>query len=371
MGLLVVLVIALSSPWLAQQIVYRMEIGRQQAQVEVARKALADFQGTTEAFRLAALSMGASVVHIDTEQLVRGRKLISDEQSIALPRHLLSGQGSGVIIDKSGHIITNYHVIAQASRLTVRLSDGREISDVTVIGADRATDLAVLKIDADNLTPAVWGNSDEMEVGDWVLAVGNPFGLDRTVTQGIISAKSRRGVIGGNIYQDFLQTDAAVNPGNSGGPLVNLAGEIVGINTAIVGEAYQGISFAIPSHMAQDIYEQILKNGSVTRGWLGVAPQDLTPELAQQLGPLARTGAIVESVVPKSPADEAGIEPGDVITEWDGQPVQDAADLTLKVAGTEIDKRVSVNIIRDNQKQSLQVKVGARPTQIEQMREKQ
>jgi len=249
----------------------------------------------------------------------------------------------------------------------VRLSDGREIREVTIIGADAATDLAVLKIDADSLIPAVWGDSDQVQVGDWVLAIGNPYGLDRTVTAGIISAKGRHG-IGQNLYQDFLQTDAAVNPGNSGGPLVNLAGEIVGINTAIVGEAYQGISFAIPSRMAREVFDQLRKSGSVARGWLGVQPQDLTPELADQLGVRGTTGAVIARVVPDSPADQAGLKDGDVIIKWDGAPVRDASDLTLKVAGTAIHTSVTALIIRGREEQKVEIKVGTRPTQLPQLK---
>lgn len=368
LGLLVILVALIASPWLAQQIAYRVEFGQQLAQVEIARKALANVQGTTEAFRLAAQAVGPSVVHIDTEQVVARPRRVRDEWAQVFPRRMMSGQGSGVIIDPEGYILTNYHVVAEADGLTVRLADGRKISEVSIIGADAATDLAVIKLSADNLISAKWGDSDALHVGDWVLAVGNPFGLDRTVTQGIVSAIGRRGVIGGNLYQDFLQTDAAVNPGNSGGPLVNLAGEIVGINTAIVGEAFQGISFAIPSAMARDVYDQIRKSGSVIRGWLGVAPQDLNDEISTQIGLKDTQGALVAAIVPDSPAEEAGIEAGDVILKWDGEPVVDAADLTLRVAGTEIDKPVPVEIFRDGKTQTVNVKVGARPTNLGQLK---
>jgi serine protease Do len=368
LGMLVILTLVIASPWLSKQIAYHIELGQQLAEVEVARKALANFQGTTEAFRLAAQSVGPSVVHIDTETVVSGRRRVSDDWSRVFPRRLLAGQGSGVIVDKEGYILTNFHVVAEASQLRVRLSDGREITSATIVGADPATDLAVLRIESHDLIAAPWGDSDAMKVGDWVLAVGNPFGLDRTVTQGIISAVGRRGVIGGNIYQDFLQTDAAVNPGNSGGPLINLAGEIVGVNTAIVGEAFQGISFAIPSNMARNVYEEIRKTGSVVRGWLGVAPQDVTADIAEQLGLQGTRGAIVVAIVPNSPAAAAGLEQGDVIMSWDGEPVRDAADLTLRVAGTPIDKKVDVEIVRDGKPVTLKVKVGARPTNIAELR---
>jgi serine protease Do len=365
MTLLVILVLAVSAPWLAQQIMYRATYGKQQAEVEIARSVIGEFKNTTEAFRLVAQSMGPSVVHIDTEQILggEGREILNGWR-LMLPRRRLAGQGSGVIVDKEGYILTNYHVVANATRLAVNLSDGRKITDAAVIGADAATDLAVIRINADNLIPAPWGDSDALEVGDWVLAVGNPYGLDRTVTAGIISAKGRRGVIGGNLFQDFLQTDCAVNPGNSGGPLVNLSGEIVGINTAIVGEAFQGISFAIPSRMVKEVYEQIRKSGSVERGYLGVLPQDLTEELAQQLGVKGELGAVVTRVMPDSPAAEAGIQEGDVIVSWDGHPIQNAGDLTLKVAGTQIGKKVEAKIIRNNREMTVDVTVGSRPTDV-------
>jgi serine protease Do len=368
--LLVLLVLTVSAPWLAQQIMYHATLGRQQAEVEVVRKFIGDFKNTTEAFRLVAQSLGPSVVHIDTEQVLRANGGIGDEWSLFQVPRRLAGQGSGVIVDKEGYIITNFHVVANANRMDVRLSDGRRVDDVTIIGADAATDLAVIKIDAGDLVPAVWGDSNALEVGDWVLAVGNPYGLDRSVTAGIISAKGRRGLIEGNLFQDFLQTDCAINPGNSGGPLVNLAGEIIGINTAIVGEAYQGIGFAIPSHMAKEVYEQLRRTGSVARGYLGVRPQDLTDDLAEQLGVKVKAGAVITRVMPGSPAAEAGLQEGDVVIKWDDQPVQDAADLTLKVAGTPIGKKVKVEIIRDQHPMTIEVTVGSRPTEIGRLRQR-
>ncbi len=198
-------------------------------------------------------------------------------------------QGSGVIVDAEGYIITNYHVVDRASEVNVELSDGSK-HQAQVVGTDPATDLAVLKIGAANLTAAPWGKSSDLEVGDPVLAIGNPFGLARTVTAGILSATGRHAVVENVNYQDFLQTDAAVNPGNSGGPLVNMKGQIVGINTAIVGPTYQGISFAIPSDMVQQVYDQLIKSGKVARGWLGVSMKELPPEEAEKLGVQRRPG---------------------------------------------------------------------------------
>jgi serine protease Do len=203
-----------------------------------------------------------------------------------------------------------------------------------------------------------------LQVGDWVLAVGNPFALDRSVTAGIISAKGRRGVVDGSMYQDFLQTDAAVNPGNSGGPLVDLRGDVVGINTAILGQSYQGISFAIPSHIAQDVYNALRKQGHVARGWLGVAPQDVTEAIAAEFKLPEQRGALIARIVEGAPADKAGLLVGDVVLTWDGQEIQDATGLTLIVAGTAIGSRVPVRVWREGKEVMLNVEVGARPDRI-------
>jgi serine protease Do len=222
----------------------------------------------------------------------------------------------------------------------------------------------VLKVDAGGLVAAPWGDSDTLEVGDWVLAVGNPFGLDRSVTAGILSAKQRRQVVDSLPFQDFLQTDAAVNPGNSGGPLVNLRGEVIGINTAIVGEAYQGISFAIPSVTARDVYQRLKTTGKVSRGWLGVSLQELTEERAKALKIDARQGVIVQSVVPESPAAEAGLQSGDCIVEWNGQQVTSPSDLSLRVARTAVHSSVLASIVRQQQKLEIEVVVGERPSSL-------
>ncbi len=248
--------------------------------------------------------------------------------------------------------------------VAVKLSDGRTINNVTVVGADPLTDLAVLKINAGGLIPATWGDSQQLEAGDWVLAVGNPYGLDGSVTSGIVSAKRRRRIAPQNVYQDFLQTDAAVNPGNSGGPLVNVKGEIVGITTAIVGRSYQGISFAIPSEIARDVYENLVANGSVARGWLGIAPDDVTADRAKQLGLSAARGAWVRMIVPDSPAQHAGFEVGDVILRWDGHEIADPTELVLAIGRTEIDSSVKVLVWRDGTEVTLEVTVGERPPDL-------
>jgi S1-C subfamily serine protease len=271
-----------------------------------------------------------------------------------------------VIVDaEEGYIITNAHVIDKATRISLQLSDGRTIQDAQVVGSDPLTDLAVLKIPPRGLTAAPWGDSGKLEVGDPVLAVGNPFGLARTVTAGIISAKERRGMPVSTIYQDFLQTDAAVNPGNSGGPLLNTRGQVVGINTAIVGEAYQGISFAIPSNMAKDVYERLKTSGKVVRGWLGVTLQPLDESLSRRLKIKDGRGAVVTGVVDGGPADRAGVQPGDVIVEFNGKPVHEAGDLLLAVGSAEVGSRGRLVVIRDGKRTEQKISVGERPAQVE------
>jgi serine protease Do len=235
------------------------------------------------------------------------------------------------------------------------------LRDVTVVGVDPLSDLAVLKVRSHTLTAAPWGDSARLEVGDPVLAVGSPFGLAQTVTAGIVSAKGRRGVVQDINYEDFLQTDAAVNPGNSGGPLVNLQGQVVGINTAIYGPAYLGISFAIPSQIARDVYKKLRDTGTVARGWLGVALQSLDDNLAERFGLEDAKGALVTGVLPDSPADLAAIRVGDVIIEWNGKPVPDPSSLSFAVAGTAIGSKATVGLIRDEKKIELIVTVTQRP----------
>ena len=285
-----------------EEICYALERGKQRAVSEDARVQLARLEDTSAAFRLVAKSMGPCVVHIDT---LRATPAIPGAGDAAWKGALeSSGQGSGLIVDSDGYILTNHHVIKDATEIIVRLSDGRTVRGAQIIGIDSLTDLAVLKIDGDGFQAAPWGDSKTLEVGDWVLAVGNPFGLDRSVTAGIVSAKGRRNVVNNMPYQNFLQTDAAVNPGNSGGPLINLQGEVVGINTAIVGSSFQGVSFAIPSEIAQEVYAKLRSQGHFTRGWLGVALEEITREKADQLN-IAAEGVMVTDVVGE-PARRAG-----------------------------------------------------------------
>jgi Do/DeqQ family serine protease len=266
--------------------------------------------------------------------------------------------GSGVIIDKRGLVLTNFHVIKGADEITVRLSDKREYRG-KVLGVDPKTDLAVLRFEPDHeLRVAALGDSDALRVGEWAIAIGNPFGLDQTVTVGVISATGRSDV-GVATYENFIQTDASINPGNSGGPLINLKGQVVGINTAIVA-AGQGIGFAIPINMVKRVVDQLVEKGKVVRGWLGVALQPLSPELAQTLG-VTGGGALVASTIPGSPAAAAGLQQGDVIVAYDKAPIEDYRQLQRLVADTPVGKTVTLQVLRKKQKIDVTAKVAEVP----------
>ncbi len=263
--------------------------------------------------------------------------------------------GSGFIVDEEGYILTNNHVVENADDIKVTLADGRSYQ-AEVRGADPKTDIALIKIDAENHLPvAVLGDSDALEVGEWVMAIGNPFGLKHTVTVGVVSAKGR--TIGTGPYDDFIQTDASINPGNSGGPLINMKGEVVGINTAIIG---QGIGFAIPVNLAREIMGHLRDKGVVTRGWLGVQIQAITPELAESLGLGGKKGALIAGVFKGDPADEAGIKPGDVIVKFDGKAVASDRDLVSLVGSTLVGRKVKVELLRGEKKVSVMVEVAER-----------
>jgi serine protease Do len=275
--------------------------------------------------------------------------------------HREGGMGSGVIVSPDGYIVTNNHVVDGAHGLTVTLPDKREFK-ATVIGADPKTDLAVIKVDARDLPYAVWADSSKLRVGDYVLAVGNPFGLNSTVTLGIVSALGR-GRMGITQYEDFIQTDAAINPGNSGGALVNTKGELVGINTAIISQTggYQGIGFAVPASMAKPIYDSLAATGKVVRGYLGVGIQDLTQDLAKSFDLKRPQGALVSDVAEDSPAERAGIKQGDVIVGFQGSPIEDAVALQRKVTGTQVGTKATVTVVRDGRELDLSVAVGEQP----------
>jgi serine protease Do len=266
--------------------------------------------------------------------------------------------GSGFIIDKDGFILTNNHVVEKSDKITVKLSDGEKEYEARIIGRDPKTDLALIRIDPEKpLKPLFLGNSDKLEVGDWVIAIGNPFALGNTVTAGIVSAKYRH--IGAGAYDNFIQTDASINPGNSGGPLLNTKGEVIGINTAIFSRTGGsiGIGFAIPVNMAKALLPQ-LKKGEIIRGWLGVMIQEVTPILKKKLELTDSGGALVGDVAPGSPADKAGLKRGDVIVSFDGKVIRDINDLPLIVAATPVGKKVKVEVIRKGRKKVLSVKVA-------------
>jgi len=272
----------------------------------------------------------------------------------------LKGLGTGMIMDDQGHILTNHHVAGGATKIEVILSDGRHFP-AKLVGTDPKTDLAVIRISAPGPLPHVtFGDSDKVEVGEWVVAIGHPRGLDQTVTQGIISAKHRQGITDPNSYQDFLQTDAAINPGNSGGPLLNLRGEVIGVNAAIASESggFEGIGFTIPSNMAIHIAKTLIAHGKVTRGWLGISIQDLTPELAKSAKAGSAKGVYVANVVKGGPADKAGLKAKDVIVAYRGKEVTDSGILRNEVADTPIGQEVKVSILREGRKEEITVKVG-------------
>ena len=315
-----------------------------------------------------------SVVSITTERRAptQGPGAV-DSLEFLIHNHRLPGPqdqvktslGSGVIVSREGHIITNHHVIANMDKIEVQLTDGR-ILPAQLIGTDEQTDIAIVKISADKIEPLALGDSDDVRVGQMVFAVGNPFGLQETVTQGIISAKGRRAMADSGI--EFLQTDAAVNQGNSGGPLINLRGEIIGINSAIAASsqgAWTGISFAIPSNVARRALESVLKTGRIVRGYLGVNMVDITPEIARALGLSDTEGVVVAEVLPDSPAEKAGLKPRDVIRRFNGLPVHDKFYLRSRVAEVDVNTRVQLTIVRDGQEQTITPEIVEAPPGLE------
>jgi serine protease Do len=337
-----------------------------------AAQAVADASTVPVSFAELAKKASPSVVNISTVKTVRGRGLMPMPFGQGdpfrdfferffrdqMPRDFRQQSlGTGFIIDKQGYILTNNHVVEMADEIKVKFSDGKEY-EAKIVGRDVKTDLALIKIESDeSLQPLSLGDSEKLEVGEWVVAIGNPFGLGNTVTAGIVSAKYRQ--IGAGSYDNFIQTDASINPGNSGGPLLNISGEVVGINTAIFsrGGGNIGIGFAIPVDMAKDLLPQ-LKQGRVVRGWLGVMVQKITPELKEKLNIKDDKGALVADVTKGGPAEKAGIERGDVIVSFDGKEIKEMRDLPFVVAATPVDKTVNVEVIRKGKKQSLEVKIG-------------
>jgi serine protease Do len=270
------------------------------------------------------------------------------------------GTGSGVIISADGYILTNNHVAGGADEIKVKLSDGRELK-ARRIGSDPETDLALIKVDERNLPFAVLGDSSKLEQGEWVIALGSPFGLEQTMTAGIVSATGRD--LRQGAYDNYIQTDASINPGNSGGPLVSMNGEVVGINTMIYTRSggSEGIGFAVPSELAKKVYAQLLKSGRVSRGYLGINLQDVTPALAKAVGYEGKDGALVRDLAQNSPAAKAGLKSGDVIVEFDGRPVKSPKHLTETVSDTPIGKAVPVKYVRDGREQTATITLGERP----------
>jgi serine protease Do len=271
------------------------------------------------------------------------------------------GMGSGVIISAEGYVITNNHVVDGAKEVQVTLTDKRELTG-KIVGADPKTDLAVVKIDAKDLPYVPWGDSSKLQVGEYVLAVGNPFGLNSTVTLGIVSALGR-GRMGITQYEDFIQTDAAINPGNSGGALVNTKGELIGINTAIFSQTggYQGVGFAVPTSMAKPVVESLVKTGKVVRGYMGVSIQDLTPDLAKSFGMKTEKGVLISDVASDSPADAAGLKQGDVIVGYQGEAVEDPPALQRLVTRTPIGSKATIKVLRDGHEKEVTVTVAEQP----------
>lgn len=351
-------------PAIVEEIRYAWHRGELRAQYESSGDGLKNVSLTalSDAYQMVTDRVGPSVVHIDVRRSERestvdvARFVTGNGQETAVP---IADQGSGVVIDAGGFILTNRHVIADGDSIMVGLSDGRRVS-ARVVGTDTLTDIALLKVDADNLMPIDWGNSDQCNVGSPVWAVGSPFGLDRTVTFGILSGKHRM-VKASTRYQDFMQSDVAVNPGNSGGPLVDVNGKLVGINTAIVGDTYRGVSFSIPSNVVQEVYKRLKVSGRYERGWLGIAMAEVPDELFVGENHRER-GALVASLAGTgSPAAIAGLLAGDIVQRINKETINDMGHLMRKIADLPPGTRIAVDVRRDHQTLSFEVVLGARP----------
>lgn len=317
-------------------------------------------------------SASPAVVNLYTTKVVSkpAHPLFEDPQfrrffgdNLLRQRRMESSLGSAVIMSPEGYLLTNNHVTAGADQIVVALKDGRETL-ARLVGGDPETDLAVLKIDLDNLPAITLGRSDNIRIGDVALAIGNPFGFGQTVTMGIISATGRN-QLGLNTYEDFIQTDAAINPGNSGGALVDANGNLIGINTAIFSKSggSQGIGFAIPTKLALEVMKAIIEHGQVIRGWLGIEVQPLTPELAESFGLEGRPGIVVAGIYRDSPAQRANLQPGDIILSIDGEPAGDGRRSMNQVARTKPGEKVSVKVMRNGKEIDLSAEVGLRPPQ--------
>jgi serine protease Do len=331
-------------------------------------------RGESMAFSDIVRSVSPAVVNISTKKTVKGDSSPFSHffdpfedlfEHFEMPRKKREmSLGSGVLVSSDGFIITNSHVVEKADEIKVTLMDKREFKG-KIVGSDSKTDIAVIKIKADGLPSIQWGDSDTMQVGEFVLAFGNPFGFSHTVTMGIVSAVGRANV-GIADYEDFIQTDAAINPGNSGGPLVNIQGKLIGVNAAIFSRTggYQGIGFAVPSNMAESVMNQLRDEGKVTRGWIGVTIQDITPELAKEFGIKKPAGALVSDVFKGSPAKRSGLKRGDVIIELNGRKVKDVVSLRNMVAQSKVGSTINMKIIRSKKDHTLKVNVTELPENI-------
>lgn len=327
---------------------------------------------TSRAFSEIVSASSPAVVNISTTKVIKRSPFFEEPFFDLFPFHDFGmpkkwkeqSLGSGVIVSKDGYIVTNNHVVEKAEEIRVTLFDRRAFKG-RVVGADPKTDIAIIRIDAGGLPTIPWGDSDRLQVGEFVLAIGNPYGLSHTVTMGIISAVGRANV-GIADYEDFIQTDAAINPGNSGGPLVNIKGELIGINTAIFSRTggYQGIGFAVPSNMVRLVMDQLVRKGKIIRGWLGVTIQELTPELSQKFGLKKPKGALVSDVVKGSPAEKAGILRGDIILEFNGKEVKDVGGLRNMVARSKVGTELYIKILRGGEEHTVNVVIAELPREI-------
>ena len=368
--LLIFLVLLLLVPSVAERLQYAVTRGRQRAKADVAKVVLEEMPRASGRFAWVAKRIEPSVVGIETARLVGGGP-ISDEWAYLYPQ---AGEGSGVIVDEEGYIVTNAHVIENADEIRITDVSGNSYN-ATVVGSDELLDVAVLRIDGDTsgIATAVLGDSDTVEIGDWAIAIGNPLGLSYTVTLGIISATNRdiAKPSGIGAYNNLIQTDAAINPGNSGGPLVNAQGEVIGINTMIARETstgipVEGINFAIAINGVKDVLDQLVRSGKVTRGWLGVQVTDITPETAQQFGvDPSQEGALIAHVYPGDPADLGGMKEGDVVVRIGDTPIISADDLVREIALLGAGTTVDIEVIRDGSSVVLNVTLGERPSEEE------
>ncbi len=324
-------------------------------------QAIATAEDLSTAFAAVARVAGPAVVNISTTMVVSGRASIFSPL-LRRPGREVHSLGSGVLISAEGHVLTNNHVVAGATEIKVALADDREFA-ARVLGLDPTTDLAVVKIEGNDLPWVKWGDAEQLRVGEWVIAIGSPLGLRQTVTAGIVSATGRSG-IGITSEEDFIQTDAAINPGNSGGPLLNLRGELVGINTAIAsqGGGSEGIGFSVPSNVARPIARELIEHGHIIRGWIGIVPRDLTDRLVRRLGLGISSGVLIERMYRDQPAHRAGLQPGDVIATWDGAPVASINELIKLVTDAKISSVVSVGFYRGPERKLADVTIADQPT---------